>query len=134
MAVADTKLNELLNYAIPLESEEFEVQAIEGVWQNWKAEILCHSSCQKQIETLVADYKQRTGETLKLKLKKPPTPKSIYEVRSTYRCHPNTTYEKTDAKGILSEHPSKRFQNTYCPFQIKFKVCKTGLREWSIPV
>ena len=31
MAVADTKLNELLNYAIPLESEEFEVQAIEGV-------------------------------------------------------------------------------------------------------
>lgn len=36
---------------------------------------------------------------------------------------------KKDAKGILSEHPSKRFQNTYCPFQIKFKVCKTGLPE-----
>ena len=39
MAVADTELNELLNYAIPLESEGFEVQAIEGVRENWKAEI-----------------------------------------------------------------------------------------------
>ena len=32
-----------------------------------------------------------------------------------------------DAKGILSEHPSKRLQNTYCPFQIKFQVYKIGL-------
>ena len=117
MAVADTELNELLNYAIPLESEEFEVQAIEGVRENWKAEILCHISCQKQIETFVANYKQRTGETLKLKLKKQSTPKSIYEVRSTYRCHHDTRYEKTrDAKGILPEHPSKRSQNTYYSF------------------
>ena len=114
MAVADTELNELLNYAIPLESEEFEVQAIEGVRENWKAEILCHISCQKQIETFVANYKQRTSETLKLKLNKPSTPKSIYEVRSTYRCHQDTRYEKTrDAKGILSQHPSMSFQNTY---------------------
>ena len=63
-----------------------------------------------------------------MKLKKPSTPKRLYEVRSTYRCHHDTRYEKTkDAKGILSKHPSKRFQNTYCPFQIKFKVYKTGL-------
>ena len=117
MAVADTELNELLNYAIPLESEEFEVQAIEGVRENWKAEILCHISCQKQIETFVANYKQRTGQTLKLKLKKPSFPKSIYEVRSTCCYHHDTRYEKTThGKGILSEHLSKRFQNTYCPF------------------
>ena len=63
-----------------------------------------------------------------MKLKKPSTPKRLYEVRSTYRCHHDTRYEKTrDAKGILSKHPSKRFQNTYCDFQIKFKVYKTGL-------
>ena len=128
MAVADTELNELLNYAVPLVSEEFEVQAMEGVRENWKAEILSHISCQKQMETFVVNYKQRTGETLNLKLKKQSTPKSIYEVRSTYRCHHDTRYKKTrDAKGILSEHPSKRFQNTYYPFQIKFKVYKTGL-------
>ena len=52
-AVADIELNELLNYAIPLESEEFELQTMEGVRENWKAEILCHISCQKQIETLL---------------------------------------------------------------------------------
>ena len=34
MAVTDTELNELLNYAILLGSEEFEVQAIEGVREN----------------------------------------------------------------------------------------------------
>ena len=43
---------------------------------------LCHISYQKQIEKFVANYKQRTGEALKLKLKKPSTPESIYEVRS----------------------------------------------------
>ena len=53
MAVADIELNELLNYAIPLESEEFELQTMKGVRENWKAEILCHISCQKQIETLL---------------------------------------------------------------------------------
>ena len=80
MAVADTELNELLNYAIPLESEEFEVRAIEGVRENWKAEILCHISCQKKIDTFVTNYKQGTGETLKLKLKKPSTFKSIFKL------------------------------------------------------
>ena len=110
IAVADTELNELLNYAIPLDREEG-VQAIEGVRENWKAEVLCHISCQKQIETFVANYKQRTGETLKLNLKKPSTPKSIQiniSLSSRYQIKKKTR----DAKGILSEHPLKCFQNT----------------------
>ena len=122
IAVADTKLNELLNYAILLESEEFEVQAIEGVRGNWKTETFCHISCQKQTGTFVANYKQRTGETLKLKLKKSSTPKSIYEVGSKYRCHHETRYQKTrDAKGILSEHPSKCFQKYILSFADKIQ-------------
>ena len=95
MAVVDTELDELLNYAIPMKSEEFEVQAIGGVTENLKAEILCHISCQKPIETFVVNYKQRTGQTLKFKLKKPSTPKSIYEVRSTCCYHHDARYEKT---------------------------------------
>ena len=113
MEVLNTELIELLKDVVPLGSDEFEIQAIEGTRENWKAEFLCHISSQEEIETFLLNYNERTGETLKLKVKKPSTPKSIYEINSTYRCHHDTRYEKIrDVKGILSKNPSNRFQNT----------------------
>ena len=56
MAVADKALNELLNYAISLESEEFEVQAIETRYIN--------DSCKKAFEV---ETKEKTIVDIPLK-------------------------------------------------------------------
>ena len=118
-------LVEILKSTVPLESNQFTLKKIEGSVESWKAEFSCGISSQEEIETFVNDYAVTNGETLKLKLKKPSTPKSLFKVRSIYRCHHDTRYEKTrDAQVNLWKKPSKRFQNTYCPFQMIFKVLK----------
>ena len=51
--------------------------------------------------------------------------KSIYLERVIFRRHRDTRFERTrDAKSILKKKPTKRFRNTYCPFQISIKIPK----------
>jgi len=118
-------LDEILKSSIPLDSNDYKVHKLEEVEENWKAELACRIKSEEEIKAFVSDYNHLTDETLKLKLNKPSTPKSIYEVRSIYRCYHDTRYQKTrDANALLSKNPSKHFQNTFCPFQIIFKVHK----------
>ena len=54
----------------------------------------------------------------------------MYRERVYYRCYHDTRYEKTrEGKVVLENNPGKRFRNTYCPFQLSFKVKKCVVDE-----
>ena len=56
---------------------------------------------------------KETNKITKLKEKTKDKKKSIYRIKSSYRCQHDTRYEKTkNAKSILRKDPSKRFRNT----------------------
>ncbi|XP_066923705.1 uncharacterized protein [Clytia hemisphaerica] len=85
----------------------------------------CDVKNQEDIDNFLDFYMNETNEIMKIKVKKTPGQKSIYAIKSIYRCHFDTRYENTrDAESILRKDPSKRFKNTMCPFQISFKVIK----------
>ena len=89
-------------------------------------EIKCNLSNFAEINKFTETYTKYTNETLKVKIRKKITEKSIYAERVFYRCHHDTRYENTrDAKSILEKKPTKRFRNTYCPFQMSIKILKS---------
>ena len=88
-------------------------------------EIKCNLSNFSDISKFIAQYEQYTNETLKVKIRKKETDKGIYKERVIFRCHHDTRYEGTrDSKSILEKKPTKRFRNTYCPFQMSIKIPK----------
>ena len=85
----------------------------------------CNISCEEEVKSFVDVYMKETNETIKLKYKQKEKPKSIYNIKSTYRCHHDTRYERTrEIDTVLDKNPFKRLRNTNCPFQMKFKVLK----------
>ena len=83
------------------------------------------------IVQLVGKYMKETNETLKLKYKKKSKSQNgNLKVNEVYHCHHNAGYEKTrDVSIAYKKKPFKRFRNTFCPFQITFKVFKVPLNS-----
>ena len=83
------------------------------------------------IVQLVGKYMKETNETLKLKYKKKSKSQNgNLKVKEVYHCHHNAGYEKTrDVSIVYKKKPFKRFRNTFCPFQITFKVFKVPLNS-----
>lgn len=97
-------------------------------------EIKCDISSDKELKNFIETYSKYTGETLKVKTRKKNTEKSIYSERAFYRCYHDTRYEKTrDVKSILEKKPTKRFRNTFCPFQLSVKILKRDSNEQPDP-
>ena len=93
-------------------------------------EIKCNLSNFAELNKFIEAYTKYTSETLKVKVRKKNTDKSIYTERVFYRCHHDTRYENTrDAKSILEKKPTKRFRNTFCPFQMSIKILKSVASE-----
>ena len=71
-------------------------------------------------------YTETNSETLKLKTKRFGTERSSFVLQAYYRCQHDTSFEKTsrESLNVLKQRPCKRFKNTYCPFQLIFKVRK----------
>ena len=89
----------------------------------------CNLGSAGDIVQLVGRYMEETNETLKLKYKKKSkSEKRNLKVKEVYRCQHDTRYEKTrDASIVYEKKPFKRFRNTFCPFQLTFKVFKDPL-------
>ena len=69
---------------------------------------------------------EETNETLKLKYKKKSkSEKGNLQVKEVCRCHHDKRYEKSYI--VYEKKPFKRFRNTFCLFQITFKVFKVPL-------
>ena len=125
---------EFLPDIIPLNEEDYKVKDFQSSGESWECKISCKISSELEIDSFVKEYMLLTGETLKLKLKKPETEKGQYKIRSFYRCTHNTRYEETrEASKILTKTPNKRFKNTFCPFQMSFKVPKPGIQYEELP-
>ena len=110
---------------IPIKEDDYEILEFNGDSMKWESKIQCKFKREEEILDFVEEYKILTNEELKVKLRKPETDKGKYVVRIFYRCVHNTRYEKTrEDKKILNMKLYKRFKNTYCPFQMSFKILK----------
>ena len=107
------------NYKISSSVKEGEFYAV----------VNCNLDSAEDIVQLVGRYMEETNETLKLKYKKKSKlEKGNLKVKKVYRCQHDMRYEKTRDASIVSEKkPFKRFRNTFCPFQLTFKVFKVPL-------
>ena len=107
------------NYEISSSVKEGEFYAV----------VNCNLDSAEDIVQLVGRYMEETNETLKLKYKKKSKlEKGNLKVKKVYRCQHDMRYEKTRDASIVSEKkPFKRFRNTFCPFQLTFKVFKVPL-------
>ena len=107
------------NYEISSSVKEGEFYAV----------VNCNLDSAEDIVQLVGRYMKETNETLKLKYKKKSKlEKGNLKVKKVYRCQHDMRYEKTRDASIVSEKkPFKRFRNTFCPFQLTFKVFKVPL-------
>ena len=66
----------------------------------------CSIICQEDIDKFLEFYMKETNGTIKLKVKKKDKKKSIYKIKSSYRCHRDFRYENTrDAESILRKDP-----------------------------
>jgi len=119
---------EFLPDVIPLKQGDYEIKDFKGELLNWECKIKCRLNSEADIDRFVEEYMELTGETLKLKLKKPEKEKGQYILRNFYRCTHNTRYENTrEGVKIMSQNPNKRFKNTFCPFQMSCKILKPGI-------
>ena len=107
------------NYEISSSVKEGEFYAV----------VNCNHDSAEDIVKLISRYMEETSETLKLKYKKKiKSEKGNSKVKEVYRCHRDTRYEKTrDASIVYEKKPLRTFRNTFCPFQIIFKVFKVPL-------
>ena len=119
-------LNEILNDYCK-ENNEISSSVKEG---EFYAVVNCNLDSAENIVQLVGRYMEETNETLKLKYKKKSkSEKGNLKEKVLYRCHHDTRYEKTrDANFVYEKKPFKRFRNTFCPFQISFKVFKVPMK------
>ena len=68
-------------------------------------------------------YMKETSKTIKLKYQKKDKQRSIFNEKVIYRRHHDTRYKGTwEIDTVLDKIYFKRFRNTNCPFQIRFKV------------
>ena len=107
------------NYEISSSVKEGEFYAV----------VNCNLDSAEDIVQLVGRYMEETNETLKLKYKKKSKlEKGNLKVKKVYCCQHDMRYEKTrDASIVSKKKPFKRFRNTFCPFQLTFKVFKVPL-------
>ena len=95
----------------------------------------CNVSNKEEVNRFVDFYMKETNETIKLKYKKKDKQRSIFSVKATYRCHPDTRYEGArEVDTVLDKNPFKRFRNTNCPFQITLKFLKDHVNTLSCNV
>ena len=113
-------------------SEDFKITSFVKNEKECTANINCNIVSSDGVNSFVQYYTKETNETLKLKLKRKETEKSIYKVKAIYRCHQDTRYERTrDTRAVLEQNPLKRFRNTSCQFQMYFKVRKAAINGFS---
>ena len=104
----------------------YELKDVEGTSKQWVAKLLCNISSIEDVQEFVRKYVDLNGETVKPRKKKIGTDRSSFLLQAYYRCQHDTRFEKTrDVSTILNQKPCKRFKNTYCPFQLIFKVRKS---------
>ena len=87
------------------------------------------------VANFIKFYEKEINETLKLNFKKKETEKSIYKIRSNYRCHHHTQYEGTKyTKTVFEPNPFKRFRSTTFQFQVTFKVLAVAINGFTFNI
>lgn len=105
---------------LPLSEDEIKTFYVRGTVKEFRAE-LCFKLL-VSIDEFIAEYCNKTNETLKIASVKKLKETSTYEQWRIYRCHHQTRYENTSNSGkIAMQKPSKRFKNTTCPFKFEIK-------------
>ena len=87
------------------------------------------------VDNFIKFYEKEINETLKLNFKKKETEKSIYKIKSNYRCHHHTQYEGTKyTKTVFEPNPFKRFRSTTFQFQVTFKVLTVAINGFTFNI
>ena len=74
------ELKSLATDCIPLHIDKFKMGKVQGASNKWKAELECSIKSFIDVQQFVEGYTEKTGETLKLKVKKEGSEKSGFVV------------------------------------------------------
>ena len=110
---------------LPLHTEEFKVEYVQGTVEKFKTYVKCNLNCNTEIDTFIGRYNTKNNETLRVSRTKNPSDKSPYKLVKYYRCHHNTRYEGTmNPSEVFAEIPFKRIKNTNCEFSLVVNMLK----------